>query len=95
MDENLHNDVNDMNNCEDLHSFSGTKHFSFFLLSKIYFYSFLDVNNDDLIMAQEKQIEREIANSIPLVGPQLEVMSLQKEYSPDDNIYQQKVLVRV
>jgi len=46
-------------------------------------------------LAQEKQIEKEIAESIPLVGKRLEIMSLQHEYSADDHVYQQKVLVNM
>jgi ubiquitin thioesterase protein OTUB1 len=46
-------------------------------------------------LAQEKQIEKEIAESIPLVGRKLEIIALINEYSNDDQIYQQKVLVTI
>lgn len=52
----------------------------------------LDPNNDELILAQEKQIEKDIAESIPLVGNKLEITALLNEYSAEDSVYQQKVL---
>ncbi len=55
----------------------------------------IDPNNDELILAQEKQIEKEIAESIPLVGHKLEIIALINDYSNDDQIYQQKVLVTI
>ncbi len=55
----------------------------------------IDPNNDELILAQEKQIEKEIAESIPLVGHKLEIIALMNEYSNGDQIYQQKVLVTI
>lgn len=53
----------------------------------------IETNNDEMILAQEKQIEKEIAESIPLVGKRLEIIALQNEYSSDDHVYQQKVKV--
>ncbi|GBN49594.1 hypothetical protein AVEN_133579-1 [Araneus ventricosus] len=53
-----------------------------------------DVNQDEAIMAQEREIEREIAETNPLIGPKCDLALLQKEYAKDDLIYQQKVNVR-
>ncbi|GFS60063.1 ubiquitin thioesterase OTUB1 [Trichonephila inaurata madagascariensis] len=50
-----------------------------------------DVNQDEAIMAQEREIEREIAETNPLIGPKCDLALLQKEYAEDDLIYQQKV----
>ncbi|XP_035233277.1 ubiquitin thioesterase OTUB1-like isoform X2 [Stegodyphus dumicola] len=49
------------------------------------------VNQDEAIIAQEREIEREIAETIPLIGPKVDLSVLQKEYAEDDLIYQQKV----
>ncbi|XP_050298259.1 ubiquitin thioesterase otubain-like [Anthonomus grandis grandis] len=47
-------------------------------------------NQDELIMAQQRQIEREISESIPLVGELSPIISLNSEYSTDD-IYLAKI----
>ncbi|XP_046388044.1 ubiquitin thioesterase otubain-like [Ischnura elegans] len=49
------------------------------------------VNQDELIMKQQRQIEKEISDSIPLVGDKEDLSSLEGEYTGDD-IYKQKVL---
>ncbi|XP_036598699.1 ubiquitin thioesterase OTUB1-like [Trichosurus vulpecula] len=46
---------------------------------------------DEAILAQEDQIQREIAIQNPLVSERLELSVLYKEYAKDDTIYQQKV----
>ncbi|KAF7272187.1 hypothetical protein GWI33_015018 [Rhynchophorus ferrugineus] len=48
------------------------------------------VNQDELILAQQRQIEKEISESIPLVGELDSVTSLCKEYSTDD-VYLEKI----
>ncbi|EEC18856.1 ubiquitin thioesterase OTUB1 [Ixodes scapularis] len=50
-----------------------------------------EVNHDEAILAQEKEIEREIAERIPLIDNKKDLSVLQKEYSLEDDIYQQKV----
>ncbi|CAG2158352.1 unnamed protein product [Oppiella nova] len=50
-----------------------------------------EANNDELILAQEKQIEKEIADKTDLVGQRLEVSKLVNEYSADDHIYRHKI----
>ncbi|CAG2109453.1 unnamed protein product [Medioppia subpectinata] len=50
-----------------------------------------DGNRDELTMAQEKQIEKEIADNIDLIGQRLQVSQLLNEYSADDHIYRQKI----
>ncbi|XP_030760976.1 ubiquitin thioesterase otubain-like [Sitophilus oryzae] len=47
-------------------------------------------NQDELILAQQRQIEKEISDNIPLVGELDSVISLNKEYSTDD-IYLEKI----
>ncbi|CAG9859782.1 unnamed protein product [Phyllotreta striolata] len=47
-------------------------------------------NQDELILAQQRQIEKEISDSIPLVGDKELITSLNNEYSAD-NIYLEKV----
>ncbi|XP_050498203.1 ubiquitin thioesterase otubain-like [Diabrotica virgifera virgifera] len=47
-------------------------------------------NRDEMIMAQQRQIEQEISESIPLLGGLEPVTSLNNEYSSDD-IYLEKV----
>ncbi|XP_019870023.1 ubiquitin thioesterase otubain-like [Aethina tumida] len=49
-----------------------------------------NVNQDELILAQQRQIEKEISDSIPLVGDLEPVSSLSKEYVTD-NVYLDKV----
>ncbi|XP_001365744.1 ubiquitin thioesterase OTUB1 [Monodelphis domestica] len=46
---------------------------------------------DGAIMAQEDQIQQEIALQNPLVSERLELSVLYKEYVGDDNIYQEKI----
>ncbi|XP_018327409.1 ubiquitin thioesterase otubain-like [Agrilus planipennis] len=48
------------------------------------------VNQDDLILQQQRQIEREISEAIPLVGELCEIPTLAKEYASDD-IYLEKI----
>lgn len=50
-----------------------------------------DINHDEAILAQEKEIEREIAERIPLVDTKQDLAILEKEYARDDEVYQQKV----
>uniref|UniRef100_L7M4G7 Ubiquitin thioesterase n=1 Tax=Rhipicephalus pulchellus TaxID=72859 RepID=L7M4G7_RHIPC len=50
-----------------------------------------DINHDEAILAQEKEIEREIAERIPLVDSKQDLEILEKEYARDDEVYQQKV----
>uniref|UniRef100_A0A023FKJ6 Ubiquitin thioesterase n=1 Tax=Amblyomma cajennense TaxID=34607 RepID=A0A023FKJ6_AMBCJ len=50
-----------------------------------------DINHDEAILAQEKEIEREIAERIPLVDIKQDLSVLQKEYAADDLVYQEKV----
>ncbi|XP_064484443.1 ubiquitin thioesterase OTUB1-like isoform X2 [Ornithodoros turicata] len=50
-----------------------------------------DLNHDEAILAQEKEIEREIAEKIPLIDIKKDLAVLQKEYSTEDEVYQQKV----
>uniref|UniRef100_A0A131YLX5 Ubiquitin thioesterase n=1 Tax=Rhipicephalus appendiculatus TaxID=34631 RepID=A0A131YLX5_RHIAP len=50
-----------------------------------------DINHDEAILAQEKEIEREIAERIPLVDTKQDLEILEKEYARDDEVYQQKV----
>ncbi|KAG8240325.1 hypothetical protein J437_LFUL000800 [Ladona fulva] len=49
-----------------------------------------NVNQDELIMKQQRLIEKEIMDSIPLVGDKEDFSSLEGEYDGDD-IYKQKV----
>ncbi|XP_060531446.1 ubiquitin thioesterase otubain-like [Cylas formicarius] len=48
------------------------------------------VNQDELILAQQRQIEKEISDSIALVGDLEPIMSLNAEYA-SDKIYLEKV----
>ncbi|KAJ8976496.1 hypothetical protein NQ317_018440 [Molorchus minor] len=48
------------------------------------------VNQDELILAQQRQIEKEISESIPLVGDLEPISSLNNEYSTDP-VYLDKV----
>lgn len=47
-------------------------------------------NQDDLILQQHRKIEKEISESIALIGNKEALSSLESEYS-DDDIYRQKV----
>ncbi|XP_022655073.1 ubiquitin thioesterase OTUB1-like [Varroa jacobsoni] len=49
------------------------------------------VNHDEAIMAQEKAIEKEISDSIPLIDNKKPLISLESEYASDDTIYQEKL----
>ncbi|KAJ8922477.1 hypothetical protein NQ315_007505 [Exocentrus adspersus] len=48
------------------------------------------INQDELILAQQRQIEKEISESTALVGDQEPIISLNNEYSTD-TVYQEKV----
>lgn len=48
------------------------------------------VNQDELILAQQRQIEKEISDAIPLVGDLEPVSVLDVEYS-NDNVYLEKI----
>ncbi|VVD03306.1 unnamed protein product [Leptidea sinapis] len=48
------------------------------------------INQDELIMKQQREIEKEISESIPLVGEIEPLSSLEKEYN-EDPIYLLKV----
>ncbi|XP_049835460.1 ubiquitin thioesterase otubain-like [Schistocerca gregaria] len=48
-------------------------------------------NQDELILQQQRRIEKEISETTPLVGDIQSISSLESEYSADD-IYRQKVL---
>lgn len=50
-----------------------------------------DENIDEKIMAQEEEIEKQIASEQPLVGSKVELSTLLEEYSMDDVIYRNKV----
>ncbi|UYV74610.1 OTUB1 [Cordylochernes scorpioides] len=51
----------------------------------------LEMNQDEAIMAQEREIEREIAENIPLVGPLVPITNLYQEYASDDLVYRAKI----
>jgi len=44
-------------------------------------------------LAQEKQIERDIANRIKLIGDKTDLTCLLREYPDEDIIYQDKIKV--
>lgn len=48
------------------------------------------VHQDELIMQQQRQIEKEISDAIPLVGEREELSSLESEYT-EDEVYKLKV----
>ncbi|XP_047514005.1 ubiquitin thioesterase otubain-like [Pieris napi] len=48
------------------------------------------VNQDELILKQQREIEKEISESIPLVGEQEDLASLEKEYN-EDPVYLLKI----
>jgi len=50
----------------------------------------LVANQDDLVIAQQRKIEQEIAANSPLVGAEEEISCLLEEYASDD-VYQQKI----
>lgn len=52
-----------------------------------------DINNDELIIEQERQIEKDIVNNNPCVGQLVNVTNLKNDYADDDFVYQQKVEV--
>lgn len=52
-------------------------------------------NRDDLILAQEKRIETEIREKVPLVSDLVSLDVLLNEYSEDDMVYRNKIRVSV
>ena len=52
-------------------------------------------NRDDLILAQEKRIETEIREKVPLVSGLVSLDVLLNEYSEDDMVYRNKIRVSV
>ncbi|ELT99204.1 hypothetical protein CAPTEDRAFT_154088, partial [Capitella teleta] len=48
-------------------------------------------NYDEATMAQQRQIEQEIAGCQPLIGKETDLKTLHDEYSPEDKIYQDKI----
>ena len=53
-----------------------------------------DLNQDEAIMAQERQIEKEIADNIPLISDKIGLEVLLNEYQfTDDESYQKKIYV--
>lgn len=51
-----------------------------------------DENQYEAILAQEKSIEKEIADKIPLLGEKIDITMLHSEYASDE-VYQKKVSV--
>lgn len=51
-----------------------------------------DVNQDELIRQQQKDIDEEICRQIPLIGDKISLGSLLDEYE-DDQVYRAKILV--
>jgi len=49
-----------------------------------------EVNQDDLIMQQQRDLEKEISENFPLVGEKEDLSTLEQQYDSDD-IYRQKV----
>lgn len=52
-----------------------------------------EVNQDEQIMAQQKNIDREIAENSPLVGPLITMEDIFTEYPEDEVIYRNKIKV--
>lgn len=52
-----------------------------------------ELNQDDAILAQERQIEKEIADNIPLISEKISVESLLSEYQFAGPSYQKKIYV--
>lgn len=52
-----------------------------------------DINQDEAILAQEKRIESEIADKIPLVSGPESLDKLLDEYAVDDSVYRTKIEV--
>lgn len=53
-----------------------------------------ELNQDEAIMAQERQIEKEIADNIPLISDKIGLDVLLNEYQfTDDESYQKKIYV--
>ncbi|RWS00110.1 ubiquitin thioesterase OTUB1-like isoform X1 [Dinothrombium tinctorium] len=50
-----------------------------------------DLNQDEAIIAQERLIEKEIAEKICLIGAKCDLMRLSSEYPDDDNAFQEKI----
>lgn len=51
-----------------------------------------DVNQDDLIMKQQKEIEKEISEQYALISDELPINSLLSEYA-EDAVYKKKVKI--
>lgn len=49
-----------------------------------------DINQDELIMQQQKNIEKEISETFALISEEMPIDTLYSEYA-DDPIYKQKV----
>lgn len=49
-----------------------------------------DVNQDDLIMKQQKEIEKEISEQFALISEELPINSMLSEYA-EDAVYKKKV----
>lgn len=49
-----------------------------------------DANQDDLIMKQQKEIEKEISEQYALISDELPISSMLSEYA-DDAVYKKKV----
>lgn len=56
--------------------------------------AFTELNQDEAILAQERQIEKEIADNIPLISDKIGLDILLTEYQfTDDESYQKKIYV--
>ena len=54
-----------------------------------------DVNQDEAIMAQEKSIEKAIAETVKLISERASLNCLLLEYPNDDKVYQEKIKVHM
>lgn len=52
----------------------------------------MEVNQDDLIMKQQKEIEKEISEQYALISDELPINSLLNEYA-EDAIFKKKVMI--
>ena len=52
-----------------------------------------EVNQDEAIIAQQRQIEKEIADSIKLVGDRMDLSFLLSEYPDEDDLIKNKIKV--
>ncbi|RWS01361.1 hypothetical protein B4U80_09117, partial [Leptotrombidium deliense] len=50
-----------------------------------------NVNNDEATIAQERRIEKEIAEKICLIGDKCDLVSVAAEYPAEDNAFQDKI----